>query len=245
VSIEAAIDAARPDAVVHLAAAADADRCEADPALAEALNVRAPELLARACARRGIGLVAISTDLVLTGDRAFSTEEDPVRPALVYGRTKHAGERAVLTSHPGAAVVRVALVSGRGHGPRGTATEAIAWALRAGRPLRLFTDQFRTPVDCDSVADGVIRLVLQGGSGLFHFGGPERLSRYELGLRVARRLGLPSAGIEAVQQGEGAAGLPRPADASLDSTRAERELGWRARSLDDSIASGRPEPARL
>jgi len=243
-AIDAMLEASRPDAVVHCAAAANADRCEADPAMAEATNVRAPELLARVCARRDIALVALSTDLVFRGDRAFSTEGDEARPALVYGRTKRAGEQAVLASHPRAAVVRIALVSGRGHGPRGTATEAICWALRAGQPLRLFTDQYRTPVDPDSVADGVARILRQGGSGLFHLGGPERLSRYELGKRVALRLGLPVDRIEACRERD-LAGILRPADASLDSSRAKGELGWSARPVDEAIAAGRPEPAPL
>ena len=243
-SIEAMIEASRPDAVVHCAAAADADRCEADPAAAEATNVQAPELLARACARRDVALVALSTDLVFPGDRAFSTVADDARSALVYGRTKRAGEQAVLASHPRAAVARIALVSGRGHGPRGTATEAIAWALRAGQPLRLFTDQYRTPVDPDSVADGVARILRQGGSGIYHLGGPERLSRHELGQRVARRLGLPADRIEACRRGD-LSGAPRPADVSLDSSRAKRELGWTARTVDEAIAAGRPEAAPL
>jgi dTDP-4-dehydrorhamnose reductase len=244
-SIETAIDACRPDAVVHCAAAANADLCEADPAMAESLNVRGPEALARVCASRSIALVALSTDLVFAGDRAFVAETDPASPSLVYGRTKLAGERAVLASHSRAAVVRAALVSGRGHGPRGTATESIAWALRAGRPLRLFTDQFRTPVDTDSVADGVTRILQQGGSGLYHLGGPERLSRHELGQRVARALGLAADRIDALRQDELAGTMPRPADVSLDSSRARRELGWTARPVDDSIAAGRAEPARL
>jgi dTDP-4-dehydrorhamnose reductase len=245
VSIETALDQARPDAVVHAAALAEADKCEANPDLAFALNVRAPEAMARSCAGRRIALVSFSTDLVFSGERSPTTEYDPPGPLLLYGKTRLRGEDAVLAACPEAAVARLALVAGRGHGPRGTATESLAWALAAGRSLRLYTDQYRTPVDADSVADAVAAMLLQRARGLFHLGGPERISRHELGLRVASRLGLAADSIEAVRMAAHFTGATRPADVCLDSARARRELGWQPRALDEAIRIGRAHPPPL
>ncbi|HEY2945616.1 MAG TPA: SDR family oxidoreductase [Vicinamibacteria bacterium] len=241
-SLVAALERARPDAVVHCAAQGNPDRCEREPRVAERLNVEATLQLARACGTRGLRLASLSTDLVFAGDRSFAREEDPPGPPLVYGRTKLAGEDAVLAEAPGAAVLRLALVAGRGYGAKATSTEAVAWALRAGRPLRLYTDQFRTPVDSDSVAEAVARALERPVSGLFHLGGPERLSRYELGLRVARVLGLSDEGIVPVTVAEMPQEARRPADTSLDSSRARRELGWEPRGLTETIRDGRPAP---
>jgi dTDP-4-dehydrorhamnose reductase len=241
-SLSAAFEAARPEAVVHCAALADADRCEADPALAERQNVAAPFALAGACQRAGARLIAVSTDLVLAGDRAYAGEDEPPVPRLVYGRSKLAGERAILGECPQAAVVRVALVHGRGYGPRPTASEAIAWSLRAGRTLRLFVDQYRTPIDPESVAAAVRPLLAGTQRGIFHLGGPERLSRYELGLRCARALRLPEALLEPVRQADRPAGATRPADVSLDCSRARGLLGWSPRPLEEGLRESRPAP---
>ena len=237
---ERALDQARPDAVLHNAALADADRCQREPDLARRCNVDTSLALARACRARGARLVALSTDLVLRGDRAWTSEDVPAAPILLYGRTKLDGETAMLGEDPEATVLRIALVLGRGYGPRTTASEGIASALAAGRPLRLFSDQYRTPIDPESIADAVTRVLARRAAGRFHIGGPERLSRYEMGRRVARVLDLPERGLEAVTQANPpSAGVPRPADVSLDCARARRELGWAPRPLDDAIRESR------
>ena len=241
-TIEAALDAARPDAVVHSAALAEATICEQQPELALRCNVAATEDLARACHRRGIRLVTLSTDLVFSGERPGWAEDDLAAPLSVYGRTKLQAELATLAECPGSAVARVALVQGRGHGPRASSSEAVAWALRSGERVRLFGDQYRTPVDAESVADGLLRILRGGHPGRFHLGGPERISRLELGRRVAAGLGLPDSGIEPIRQADLPLPGARPADASLDSSRAWRVLHWQPRPLKVGIREGRLRP---
>jgi dTDP-4-dehydrorhamnose reductase len=233
------LDDSRPDAVVHAAVLGRADLCEERPDEAERINTRLPATLARECRERGLRLVALSTDLVFGGERPLVGEDDPPGPLGVYGRSKLAGEEAVLSACPGAAVARVALVLGRGHGARATSSESVAQALIGGRTTRLFTDEFRTPVDPESVADAVARLLDGQAEGRFHLGGPERISRYDLGLRVARALGLSAAGIVASRQSDHAGPERRAADVSLDSGRARREIGWEPRPIDAAIRESR------
>jgi dTDP-4-dehydrorhamnose reductase len=237
-SREAALTAVSPDAVLHAAAFAGAADCERRPEEAFALNARAAGDLAALCRSRGIRFVAVSTDLVLAGDRPFADESEPARPLMVYGRTKLQGEEAVRAAFPEAAVVRLPLMVGRGHGPRATGSEAIAWALRRGRPMPLFTDEYRTPVDPESVVPALAALLEGRGRGLFHLGGPERVSRYELGQRTARVFGLPESLLAPVSA-ETHLGPPRPRDTSLDSARARHELGYAPRPLDEALQEGR------
>jgi dTDP-4-dehydrorhamnose reductase len=238
-----ALDDTEPAAVVHAAALSEPDRCEREPELAWRVNAEAGGVVARLCRARGLRLVALSTDMVFDGRQGARGEDDEPAPIQVYGRTKLAGERALFLAHPDAAVVRVCLVEGRGHGARGSATEAVAWTLGRGARPRLFTDQWRTPVDPESVADLVARLLRRGGTGIFHCGGPETVTRHELGRRVAPVLGLDAGLIDAVRSADLPQAAARPRDVTLRSERARRELGWTPRALDTAIGDSRRLPA--
>jgi len=238
---EAILEAARPEAVVHAAALVEPDRCEREPDLAARLNTEASERLAVACARRGIKLLLISTDLVFDdGDEKH--EGGTPHPVSVYGRTKRAAEEAVLAADRRHAVVRVPLVIGRGFGPRATATEAVAWALQAGRPLHLYTDQWRTPSDPESTAAACSRIFERDASGVFHAAGPERVTRHDLGLRVADALRLPSDGISATTHEARPPLAPRPRDACLEADRTRAALGWQPRPLLTALRASRLAP---
>jgi dTDP-4-dehydrorhamnose reductase len=239
-SVARLLDETRPQAVVHAAVLGSADLCAARPEEAELVNARLPGLVAQTCRERGLPLVALSTDLVFDGSRAHVSERDSAHPLSVYGRTKLAGEQAVLAAWPRAAVARVALVHGRGHGPRATSSESVLRALQAGRTTTLYTDEYRTPVDPESVADAVARILVRSGEGLYHLGGPERLSRFELGRRVARAFGLSERGLVPGTQAEHSGPDRRAPDVSLDSGRARRELGWQPRPLELAILESRP-----
>lgn len=232
----------RPEAVVHCAALADVDACERQPDLARALNSDLPAELGELAAGASLRVIAVSTDLVLGGTRAHSPPDAPAAPLMHYGRTKLDGERRLLDAAPEAAVVRVALIVGRGAGPRASASEALERAVRSGRAPRLFTDQYRSPIDAESIALAVETLLERPAAGLFHLGGPERVSRYELGRRLAAARGFDPAVLVAVRQSDEPPAIPRPLDVSLDSSRAERELGWTARPLDEVLGESR-DPA--
>jgi dTDP-4-dehydrorhamnose reductase len=221
----------RPAAILNAAALARPVECERDPARAFALNAELPRALARIARERGLRLVSVSTDLVF-GARpprgARYSEEDAPSPVHVYGRSKAEGEAGVLAAHPSALVVRLPLLYGDSGGRGLGASDQLLAALRRGERPRLFTDEWRTPLEAGNAARALVELLGREERGLLHVAGPERLTRHELGLAVLVARGLaPAEAEERVRRATRAElGLAevRARDAGLDSCRARALL---------------------
>jgi dTDP-4-dehydrorhamnose reductase len=215
--VDRAFRDAKPDVVIHAAAMAGVADCARHPERAEAVNTRGTATLAHVCDAAGARLVFVSTDLVFDGERAPYGEADPPAPLSVYGQTKAAAERAVLHA-AGHAVVRVSLLFGPSLNGKENFFDHQVAALRDGQPVRLFHDEWRTPLDYATAAKALIAVARSPCGGLLHVAGPDRMSRSEMGRRLAAYLGLETTAIEAVSRTT-AGGEPRPRDTSLHSTR--------------------------
>jgi dTDP-4-dehydrorhamnose reductase len=212
----AAVAAAAPDYVLHLAAMARMIDCERDPAMAQRLNADAPGEIAVGFGPR---FVLVSTDLVFDGCRAPYAPLDLPMPLSEYGMSKAAGERQVLAA--GGRVIRLPLLFGRDAKGRG-ATGMIRAAIEQGQPVTLFTNEYRTPLHVvDAAAALRLELFAERGPRIVHLAGPERLSRWELGNLLCARHGLPRALLVPVES----QASNRPRDVSLAGTfRPERDL---------------------
>ncbi|MEU5044308.1 dTDP-4-dehydrorhamnose reductase [Streptomyces griseorubiginosus] len=113
-AVSAALEEHRPAVVVNCAAWTAVDDAETREDEALAINGDGPRNLAEACARTGAVLLHVSTDYVFAGDATAPYAEDaPTAPRSAYGRTKLAGEKAVLANERGY-VVRTAWLYGTG-----------------------------------------------------------------------------------------------------------------------------------
>lgn len=220
-TIAAAFERAQPTHVLHLAALSTVAGCQAQPELARRVNVQASGELARLSRAAGARFVLASTDLVFGGDAApYAIDAQPA-PRQAYGLSKWRAEQEVLGVGGEVAVARLALLFGPTLGSgRGWFEQQLQALDLPGAPLPLFRDEWRTPLDYASAARGLLELVeARPATGLWHLGGPERLSRWEMGLRLARFLGRSPERFAGVSRDEIAAPEPRPADVSLDSSR--------------------------
>jgi dTDP-4-dehydrorhamnose reductase len=193
-ALERLLDQTQPDWVIHCAALANVDACEADPLQARQLNSEVPRKLAELVARGGARLLHVSTDAVFDGRRGGYTEEDTPHPLGTYAQTKLDGERGVLAANPepivGQAIVaRVNLFGWSLSGTRSLA-EFFFYKLSAGQPCMGFTDVFFCPMLANDLGRVFLKMLDVGLEGLYHAVGSECISKYEFGLRVARRFGL-------------------------------------------------------
>ncbi|HAM35076.1 MAG TPA: hypothetical protein DEB40_01715 [Elusimicrobia bacterium] len=240
--LERAFHEAAPRAVVHTAAMAEPDACEKQPELAGRVNRDAAQGLARLCAKAGARFVHFSTDLVFDGLRGWYREQDAPHPLSVYGRTKLESEHAALEACPGAAVLRVATVYGRAYGGRPSFLDTLRQRLSQGQRVQAFTDQWRTATANAQISEAVAALLERSDiSGIFHWTGATRASRWEFASAFCRIFGFSESLVEAARMEDMRLAAPRPRDTSLDSTGLARLLKIAPWSLEDGLRRARGE----
>lgn len=203
--------------ILHTAAMTAVNDCFADPAAARRANTDATRTIACAAQACGARVIFTSTDMVFAGDAAPYCESDPPAPLSEYGRTKAAAERALI-QFPNTLTVRIPLLFGTPKNDRRTTFAAQLAALRSRQPLKLFTDEHRTPLWLPDAAAALIALTRSDLGGVIHIAGPQRLSRLELIEQVAAALQIESPNIVPISRLSIDSLEPRPADLALDAT---------------------------
>ncbi|KUO09072.1 dTDP-4-dehydrorhamnose reductase [Streptomyces sp. DSM 15324] len=226
--VDRAVAAHRPDLVVNCAAYTAVDDAETDEARALRINGDGPRLLARSCAAHGARLIHVSTDYVFAGDATVPYPEDhPPAPRTAYGRTKLAGERAVLGELPDACVVlRTAWLYGV-HGPSFVRTML---GLQARRDtLEVVDDQRGQPTWSADVAARIADLGPRTGrtaTGILHATATGEASWYELTREILRLIGADPDRVRPTTSDAFPRPAPRPAYSVLGHAR-WRETGLR------------------
>lgn len=215
-TLVSAVRRARPDAVIH-AAAANPGR---PPDTFDVVNRDASAALAEICAELGIRLVHVSTDVVFDGRSAPYPDQAPPCPLNAYGSSKAAAEAAVLGACPAAVVVRTSLIYGLHEPDRGTA--GFMAALRAGQRVSLFSDVIRQPVWVEALARGLVRLAtdLKAEVGVLNLAGSQALDRATFARRMLRYWGVDptrwGGGLDQVRAGDRFGDVPLDLRLRLD-----------------------------
>ncbi|MBI84807.1 MAG: hypothetical protein CMJ81_16565 [Planctomycetaceae bacterium] len=208
---------AEPEIVVHTAAASTIAACHADPTRAKQVNVEVSSHLTELAEAANAKMVILSTDLVFDGERGQYHEQDVVGPLSHYGGTKVMAEQ-VVKQYPNHVVIRLSLLYALGEGSESTFLDRQIEALRQRQPCNLFVDEWRTPLWTPDAAQAVLDIACSDYQGTIHLGGPERLSRFEWGCRIAATLCFNPEDISPVSRASVPAAEPRPRDVSLDSS---------------------------
>ncbi len=219
-----------PQLIIHCAAVAKVNDCEAQPQLAWRVNRDATRVLTDLASN--IPLFFLSTDLVFDGQQGNYSESDKPDPLTTYAKTKIAAEQAVI-ANPRHIVVRTSINGGTSPTGDRSFTEQLINAWREGRVPALFADEFRSPIMSEVTARAVWELVSKNATGLFHLGGAERLSRYEVGEILAAQCPelKPQIACASLHDFEGP---PRSPDTSLNSSKVQALLSFRLPSFRES-----------
>jgi dTDP-4-dehydrorhamnose reductase len=223
-ALNSALDAFRPEIVLHCAALANIDACERSPLEAERINAWVPEQLALAAAQRGFKLVHLSTDAVFDGQKGDYVETDQPNPLSVYARTKLQAEQRVLAANPDALVARVNFYGWSVSGQRSLG-EFFFNNLSQGRRVNGFMDVFFCPLEVTLLAETLLRLAELDCRGIYHVVSSQCWSKYAFGCAIAQRFGLDEGLITPLSVQQGGLTAARSPNLGLNTDKLTTALG--------------------
>ena len=174
---------ASPDLVVLAAAATHVDECESSPEHCAVVNTRAVDAIAGHCAANRVGLLFYSSDYVFDGSGP-SAEGDVVAPLNVYGRSKVDAEAAIAKHGGDYLIVRINVPLAPPE-DGDTFYSFVANNLKAGKEIRVVTDQWSNPLDTDRIAEWSWKAWRKSVRGILHLGGGTYATRYDIARTIA------------------------------------------------------------
>lgn len=177
----------KPDVVVHAAAISHPVLPKhISPKEVYQLNVETTKNIAELCDTFRSKLIYTSTDLVYAGYRGSMLKEDAkLVPLTLYAETKLMGEVKIQQTFDNYIILRTALLFGVGLNHSTNHFHKMLLDLKQKKEVKLFIDQYRTPLSIKEASNIIRKLIkLEIKSEGINFGGPERLSRYDLGERL-------------------------------------------------------------
>lgn len=222
------------EVIVNCAAYTAVDKAEDDEAFADKLNHLAPGYLAAAAEEVGAALIQVSTDYVFDGTAHLPyTEEVAPCPNSAYGRTKLAGEEAVMQKCSRAMVIRTAwLYSIYGN-------NFVKTMIRLGKEreaLGVVFDQIGTPTYANDLARAIMAAINQGVvSGIYHYSNEGVCSWYDFTRAIHRLAGITTCNVSPLHTHEYPAKAPRPNYSVLDKTKIKKTFNIAIPHWEDSL----------
>jgi dTDP-4-dehydrorhamnose reductase len=225
-AVRAAVAAARPDAIVNCAAWTDVDGAEAAEQAATAVNGAGAGNVAEAAAGAGAHLVHVSSDYVFDGEAAERYPEAAATgPRSAYGRSKLAGEHAVVAAGVRAAIVRSSWLFGP-HGRNFVDTMRQLGAERG--ELAVVDDQIGSPTYTGHLAPALVTIAERGLTGVLHVAGDGRCSWFDLAVATFEETGI-ACRVRPQSTADAGRPAPRPAFSALAAARGDAPVlpPWR------------------
>lgn len=237
-AIERAFKKDKPQAVIHCAAISTIAEAQKNPELARKVNVQAAKFLAELATE--IPFVFFSTDLVFDGRKGNYVETDATNPLSVYGETKLAAEQ-IISRNPRHLIVRTSINGGISPSGNRGFNEQLRGALLKSSGMKLFVDEFRSPVPAVETVRAVYDLVDKKVAGTVHVAGAERLSRWQIGQLLVKRWPEIKTPVES-GSAKDFSGPPRALDTSLNVLKAQNVLSRPLPRLSEWLESNPHEP---
>lgn len=227
----------KPAVVVHAAAMTQADDCELRQNDAHLCNVEATARLLMDAESFSAFFLFLSTDFVFDGKKGMYTEMDAESPLSWYGSTKLEAEAIVQTTDMPWAIARTCLVYGpAAEQGRSNIFSWIKDSLQRQQPIKVVDDQWRTPTWVEDLVAGLLLIIRQRATGIWHLGGPQATTPYQLALMIARHYGLDENLVTRVTAATFSQPAKRPLLTGFDISKARQHLGFSPGSIKENLA---------
>lgn len=224
-----------PDYVINAAAYTNVDKSETEKEIAWKINVNGVENIALYTWTVDAKLIHISSDYIFDGSNGPYSEDVKPCPIGYYGRTKLAGENSIRTSGVRFAILRTNVLYGPAKFGRPDYVKWVITSLREGKSIRIVTDQINNPTYIDDLVHAINKVIEFKKEGIYNIGGKEFLSRFNFTLKIADYFSLDNNLIEPIITKELNQPAPRPLKSGLITLKAETELGYRPRSVEETF----------
>lgn len=210
------IDQTAWNALVHCAAWRDPNRCKSDESMAKRINADATGKLAELAKKRNAKFLYISTDYVFPGTNPPYKEDDTPGPVNWYGQTKLMGEKETLGASENFCVMRIPALYGARAGLEASPLLLTTLkALRSQTPWDMENSIIKYPTYTGDVAEAALFLLNKNASGVFHFSGQDKTTRFTLTQIMAEAIGASMENIRSMTAPP-EMDATRPKDAHLD-----------------------------
>lgn len=232
--IQAVFNIVRPDFCINTAAYTAVDKAEIENEKAYLINVLGPKYLAETCKMFATTLIHISTDFVFDGEQQTPYKEtDITNPSSVYGKTKRAGEEAIMAVISNYFVIRTSWVYSQ-FGNNFMKT-MLKLAIERSR-LSVVNDQFGTPTNAVDLAEFLVKIIASNSTnfGIYHFSNEGVTSWFDFAKKIFE-LNKVQIELLPIPTSEYPTPAPRPKYSVLDKSKAKKEFHYTSNSWEDSL----------
>lgn len=224
-----------PDLIINCAAMTNVDKCEAEKELCWQINSDGVLHLAEASKPNKIRLIHFSTDYVFDGKNGPYREDAKVNPLSYYGKSKLAGENAIIASGIDYVIFRTMVVYGLGINTKANFATWLVNELKANRPVNIVTDQVGNATLVDELAEAAFLASKKSVSGIYNAAGKDILSRYDFAVQLANVFNLDTKLINPIVTQSLKQPAPRPLNSGLIIFKAETELGYKFSTAEEGL----------
>jgi len=231
--VEQVFDEINPDIVINCAANTNVDYLEENPQQAYDVNSLGPKNLAILCSEKKSRLIHVSTDGIFDGKKGMYKENDVPNPVNVYGRSKLDGEKLIHEYSSNYVILRTNFFGF--HGQNRFLFNWMFNSLKNNEKIIGFEDAFFNPLEISNLATMIEEIAFSKYQGIIHLSSDSIVNKYQFALKIAEEFQFDKSLIIKGSITNSNLKAQRPADTTLDNTKAKFLLKTNPISIENSL----------